>query len=1337
MPAPSKGIAITGSDQTNGTWYYTTDGGTTWTALDQFNGTVSPSNALLLADNPSTRLYFRPSPDYNGSVPGGLTFLAWDTTRGTAGQKVNTADAGGAFTFSTTSDVIAVTVTPVPDAPVNSVPGAQGAILNTPLVFSTANGNALNVNDVDGNLSSVRVTVTNGTASVTLAPGASITAGANGTNTLTISGSQAAINATLEGLAYTPTSTGTRTLTLLATDATGLTDSDVVSITVAAASTNPPRIDLDGSSAAVSIADNLSSGGYGGSSGSANLWTTPWIEVDPEGATQSPTAGDVQVVGELIQLGDLGNNNPAGQSIQRSLDLSNQINASLSFDLGKAGLTNGDTMVLEVSTNGGSSYTTLATYNNAAAGSQTVSLAGYETANTIIRFRLSSNFSVGRYYTLDNVTITAQPTDWSNPTAFTEAITYVPGSGGVAIADTDTNVTGSRANWGGATIRIAGNYQAGADILEFTNQNGITGSWDAASGTLTLSGNTSRANYATAIESIRFNNASNTPSTLARSITVQGRDDQGFASNIARSTINVIATNDAPIGLPAVALVDGVEDTPYIVTAADLLNGFSDPDGNPLSVSGLSASNGTVVNNGNGTYTITPTANFNGPVTLTYTRDRRQWRQPAGHAVLHAAARQRPADARSRCEQFQRGGNGLCRDLHRERRRDPDRRHRCRHRRRGQREPAIRDGHADQRPGRGPDHRRCHAAGITAAVVGNVVTLTGSASPAAYQSALRAITYRSTSEAPATVARTFNIVVSDGAASSATAVSTITVVAVNDPPTTTPVTLSAIAEDSGARLITQAQLLANAADPDGPTLSATGLSIASGGGTLVDNGNGTWSYTPDPDDDTAVSFSYTVTDGIASTAGTANLDITPVNDAPEVFTASPYETQRNTPLVFSTLAGNAVSVDDIDSGTLSVTLAATNGTLTLTQTNGLSFSTGDGSGDATMVFSGSLADINAALDGLSFAPTGGYLGPAGISVTASDGLAAPVSETIAIAVTTQPPRLDLQAGSPNQSATDDFSSGGYAGASGGAIPWSGDWIENDPEGANQSPSAGDVQIDAGRIQLGDPGSNNGNLAANRASIARAIDLSEYINATLAFDLSTSGNVDNADTYVVEISRDGGATFTHPADVTATTRSGRHADSQSERLRIRQHGDPVPAGQQLRWQRVCLHRQRAREWSAHGLRHGLHRKCRAGLHRQQRDRDHRRRQQHPHRRDDHPHQCAGGRPSQRGRPPRRDLLKHLRQCRHPQRHGLAGRLPDGNPRSGLQQLKRESLHRRSPRDRRHQRRLRRVEQRGDGDDQCRGCQRCAPHRRRHRGHRREQRQRHQRLQRQRLLHRRRY
>ena len=93
-------------------------------------------------------------------------------------------------------------------------------------------------------------------------------------------------------------------------------------------------------------------------------------------------------------------------------------------------------------------------------------------------------------------------------------------------------------------------------------------------------------------------------------------------------------------------------------------------------------------------------------------------------------------------------------------------------------------------------------------------------------------------------------------------------------------TLAPIAEDSGARLITQAELLANAADVDGPALTATSLAISAGWVSLVDNGDGTWTYTPALNDDTSVSFSYTVTDGSLSVAGSATLDITPVNDAP-------------------------------------------------------------------------------------------------------------------------------------------------------------------------------------------------------------------------------------------------------------------------------------------------------------------------------------------------------------------------------------------------------------------------------------------------------------------------
>ena len=121
----------------------------------------------------------------------------------------------------------------------------------------------------------------------------------------------------------------------------------------------------------------------------------------------------------------------------------------------------------------------------------------------------------------------------------------------------------------------------------------------------------------------------------------------------------------------------------------------------------------------------------------------------------------------------------------------------------------------------------------------------------------------------------------------------------NTAPTTSPVTLAAIAEDSGARTITQAELLANAGDVEGDALTATGLSISAGAGTLVDNGDGTWNYTPALNDDTSVSFSYTITDGTDTVAGSATLDITPVNDAP-----------TTTPVTLTAIAEDSGAADD-------------------------------------------------------------------------------------------------------------------------------------------------------------------------------------------------------------------------------------------------------------------------------------------------------------------------------------------------------------------------------------------------------------------------------------------
>ena len=87
------------------------------------------------------------------------------------------------------------------------------------------------------------------------------------------------------------------------------------------------------------------------------------------------------------------------------------------------------------------------------------------------------------------------------------------------------------------------------------------------------------------------------------------------STSIADLSIHV---NQAPTGFATASLVDGLEGTDYVVSASDLLQGFSDSDGGILSVANLSADNGSVIDNGDGTFTITPALNYSGPVELVY-----------------------------------------------------------------------------------------------------------------------------------------------------------------------------------------------------------------------------------------------------------------------------------------------------------------------------------------------------------------------------------------------------------------------------------------------------------------------------------------------------------------------------------------------------------------------------------------------------------------------------------------------------------------------------------------------------------------------------------------------
>ena len=103
-------------------------------------------------------------------------------------------------------------------------------------------------------------------------------------------------------------------------------------------------------------------------------------------------------------------------------------------------------------------------------------------------------------------------------------------------------------------------------------------------------------------------------------------------------------------------------------------------------------------------------------------------------------------------------------------------------------------------------------------------------------------------------------------------------------PVASPVTLAAGTEDT-SYTITSAALLAGVVDIDGPSLSISAVGILSGGGSIVDNHNSTFSYTPAPNYNGPVAFSYTASDGTLSASSTATLNIAAVNDAPSVSSA--------------------------------------------------------------------------------------------------------------------------------------------------------------------------------------------------------------------------------------------------------------------------------------------------------------------------------------------------------------------------------------------------------------------------------------------------------------------
>ena len=89
------------------------------------------------------------------------------------------------------------------------------------------------------------------------------------------------------------------------------------------------------------------------------------------------------------------------------------------------------------------------------------------------------------------------------------------------VIDSDLRVTDvDDANLESATVTISGGFVSSEDVLAFSNQNGITGSYDSTRGVLTLTGSSTVAQYETALESVTYR----TPTGITLNPSATNRD---------------------------------------------------------------------------------------------------------------------------------------------------------------------------------------------------------------------------------------------------------------------------------------------------------------------------------------------------------------------------------------------------------------------------------------------------------------------------------------------------------------------------------------------------------------------------------------------------------------------------------------------------------------------------------------------------------------------------------------------------------------------------------------------------------------------------------------------
>ncbi|MBD1996571.1 tandem-95 repeat protein [Leptolyngbya sp. FACHB-541] len=628
------GIAITNNLATSGTqgrWQWSTDG-TTWNNV----GTgVSTTEALVVVAN--SYLRFLPKANYNGAV-GNLSVRLIDDSQGSvaSGNIVNVGSGGGTTPYSNSNNAISLTtsVTAVNDAPIATGSSTLAAVNED--AASPAGDTITNL--FTTKFSDITDQVTNGSTANTLV-GVAIVG-----NAVTTEGIWQYFNGTTWQAVGNPSATNA----LIVSASDKLRFVPAANYNGAVPALNVHLIDSSTGTVTTGTIVNLSGGGAIGGTTRYSASTVPLTSsINPVNDaptfnnlggsvsfTENGTAVilDADAIANDIELGGLDNWNGASLTLHRqgggnSQDAFGNSGTLGTLAQGSSFVVNGVTIGTVTANSGG---TLVLTFN---ANATTVLVNSALQQVTYRNISEDPPSSVAIAYTLNDDNTGAQGSGGALAATGTVIVNITPLSDApvistgatlaytenqtarvvdntVTVADVDDTQIRS------ATVTISNGFTTGDVLAAVTGGTNITASYNSNTGVLTLSGTDTLARYQQVMRSVTYLNTSETPTqtTNTRTVSWQVTDANSDGAGAATSTpvTSTITINALPD--PVNDAFSTNEDTLLSASVAD-----ADIGDGPATYAVSSAPSHGVLNfNPNGSFTYTPSPDYNGSDSFTY-----------------------------------------------------------------------------------------------------------------------------------------------------------------------------------------------------------------------------------------------------------------------------------------------------------------------------------------------------------------------------------------------------------------------------------------------------------------------------------------------------------------------------------------------------------------------------------------------------------------------------------------------------------------------------------------------------------------------------------------------